>query len=215
MSSDTGKLPSRFDEAASQWDDNPVRVELARAVGAAMERAIPIRPSWRALDYGAGTGLLTLNLLPRVASVVALDSSRGMLEQLTKKLQAAGITNVQTRLCDIESQPLPESGLDLVFSSMTLHHLRDVPLVLARLAGALRPGGWLAAADLDSEDGSFHGQADDVFHQGFERCRVAEWLQAAGLARVRILDAHWVRKPASTGEMRSYGVFLATGRKGQ
>ena len=214
MLSDAGKSRSRFDEAASQWDDNPVRVELARAVGAAIERAVPIRPNWRALDYGAGTGLLTLNLQPRLASVVALDSSEGMLEQLTRKIQAAGITHVQTRLCNIESQPFPETGFDLVFSSMTLHHLRDVPLVLDRLAGALKPGGWLAAADLDSEDGTFHGQADDVFHKGFERRQVATWLGAAGLAKVRIFDAHIVKKAAPTGEMRSYGVFLATGRKG-
>jgi trans-aconitate methyltransferase len=102
----------------------------------------------------------------------------------------------------------------LVFSSMTLHHVRDVPLVLGRLAGALKSGGWLAAADLDPEDGSFHGQAGDVFHRGFERSQVAGWLQAAGLGKVRVLDAHTVTKPASTGEERRYGVFLAVGRKG-
>ena len=82
-------MASRFDEAAAQWDNNPGRVELARAVGEAIGRAIPFQPGWSALDYGAGTGLLTLNLQPRVASMVALDSSTGMLEKLTQKLAAA------------------------------------------------------------------------------------------------------------------------------
>ncbi len=64
---------SRFDPAAAEWDNNPGRVNLARAVGEGIERAIPLEPNWRVLDYGAGTGLLTLNLQPRVASLVALD----------------------------------------------------------------------------------------------------------------------------------------------
>jgi len=207
--------PSRFDEAAAQWDNNPGRVDLARAVGEAIGRAIPIQPGWRGLDYGAGTGLLTLTLQPRVASMIALDSSTGMLGKLAQKLAAAAIGNVQTRHWDLEAEPFPETGFDLVVSSMTLHHLGDVPLVFSRLASLLKPGGWLAVADLDSEDGSFHGQVDDVFHHGFERGQIAGWLANAGLRWVSVSDAHTMSKPSSTGEVRSYGVFLAVGQKGR
>jgi trans-aconitate methyltransferase len=119
-----------------------------------------------------------------------LDSSTGMLEKLTQKLAAAAISNVQTRHWDLEAKPFPEPGFDLVVSSMTLHHLRNVPLVLSRLADILNPGGWLAVADLDSEDGSFHGQADDVFHHGFERGQIAEWVGQARLGRVSVSDAY-------------------------
>ena len=206
-------MTSRFDEAAAQWDSNPGRVNVARAVGEAICRAIPLQPGWRVLDYGAGTGLLTLNLQPRVASMVALDSSTGMLEKLTQKLAAAAISNVQTRHWDLEAKPFPDPGFDLVVSSMTLHHLRNVPLVLSRLAEVLKPGGWLAVADLDSEDGSFHGQADDVFHHGFERGQIAEWLANARLNWISVSDAHTMNKPSSTGEVRSYGIFLAVGQK--
>ena len=208
-------MTSRFDEAAAQWDNNPGRVDLARAVGEAIGRTIPLQPGWRVLDYGAGTGLLTLNLQPRVASMVALDSSTGMLEKLTQKLAAAAISNVQTRHWDLEAKPFPEPGFDLVVSSMTLHHLRNVPLVLSRLAELLKPGGWLAVADLDSEDGSFHGQADDVFHHGFKRGQIAEWLTNAGFRWVSVSDAHTMSKPSSTGQVRSYGIFLAVGQKGR
>jgi len=205
-------MSSRFDEAAQQWDNNPSRVELARAVGEAIQRAIPIQPQWHVLDYGAGTGLLTLNLQPGVASVVALDSSTGMLEKLAQKLAASGIGNVQTRLCNLEIQPFPQQDFDLVVSSMTLHHLRDVPLAFKRLAALLKSGGWLAVADLDAEDGSFHKRTDGVFHQGFERSRIAEWLANAGLSNIHVRDAHSITKPSSTGELRAYGVFLAVGQ---
>lgn len=204
------KAASRFDEAAAQWDNNPTRVELARAVGSAIRRAVPLEPTWRVLDYGAGTGLLTLNLQPHVGSLLALDSSAGMLETLADKLAAAGVANVQTRQWDLESQPFTETGFDLVVSSMTFHHLRNVPLVLNRLATILRPRGWLAVADLDTEDGSFHGNVPDVFHHGFARRQISEWLSAAGFVGIRIGDAHTLRKPDATGQLRPYGVFLVT-----
>jgi ubiquinone/menaquinone biosynthesis C-methylase UbiE len=207
-------MMSRFDESAAQWDDNPARVDLARAVSVEICRAIPLQPNWRVLDFGAGTGLLTLNLQPRVGSMVALDSSTGMLEKLLQKLTNAGIENVQTRHWNLEAQPFSETGFDLVVSSMTLHHLRHVPLVLSRLAALLKPGGWLAAADLDIEDGSFHGHSDDVFHQGFERRQIGEWLASAGFTHVLVSDAHSLIKPSSTGQLRAYGVFLAVAQKG-
>lgn len=165
------------------------------------------------VDYGAGTGLLTLNLQPRVGSILALDSSRGMLEQLTQKLAATGINSVQTRQWDLEAEPYPDRGFDLVASSMTLHHLRDVPLVLKRLAALLKPGGWLAADDLEREDGSFHGERDDAFHLGFERNDVSAWLAEAGFGWVSISDAHSLLKPGPTGQMLTYGVFLVAGQK--
>lgn len=207
------KPASRFDEAAAQWDNNPGRIELARTVGSAIIRTVPIQPDWRVLDYGAGTGLLTLSLQPRVGSILALDSSRGMLDQLTQKLAATGISNVQPRQWDLEAEPYTENGFDLVVSSMTLHHLHDVPLVFKRLATILKPGGWLVAADLDCEDGSFHGEREDVFHHGFERNQISAWLAAAGFGWISIQDAHSLLKLSSTGQPRSYGVFLAAGQK--
>jgi ubiquinone/menaquinone biosynthesis C-methylase UbiE len=206
-------MSSRFDEVAQQWDNNPTRVNLARAVGEAIARRIPIQSHWHVLDYGAGTGLLTLNLQPRVGSMVALDSSTGMLSQLKQKLAAAGIINVEARPWDLETHPFPEPGFDLIVSSMTLHHLRDVPLVFARLSELLKPDGWLAAADLDSEDGTFHSQTDGVFHQGFERNQIAKWLEGSGLVNINLSDAHSITKPASTGQERTYGVFLAIAQK--
>ena len=96
---------------------------------------------------------------------------------------------------------------------MTLHHIRDVPLVLGRLAALLKPGGWLAAADLDTEDGSFHGNAEDVFHHGFEQSQITKWFTEAGLSATCVSNAHSITKPASTGELRTYSVFLAVGKK--
>jgi hypothetical protein len=83
------------------------------------------------------------------------------------------------------------------------------------LAALLKPRGWLAVADLDREDGTFHSHSEGVFHQGFERPRIADWLSKAGFTQVRLTDAHSMIKPNSTGQLRNYPVFLAVGQKGR
>jgi ubiquinone/menaquinone biosynthesis C-methylase UbiE len=70
------------------------------------------------LDFGAGTGLLTLGLLPYVAHVTAVDASDEMLQVLADKLKAMGIKNVNTRHCDIGKEPLPDADYFLVASSI-------------------------------------------------------------------------------------------------
>ena len=70
------------------------------------------------MDFGAGTGLLTLGLLPYVAHVTAVDASDEMLQVLADKLKAMGIKNVNTRHCDIGKEPLPDADYFLVASSI-------------------------------------------------------------------------------------------------
>lgn len=207
------KQRSRFDDEAAQWDQNPGRVEVARAVGSLICRKTAIQRGWRVLDYGAGTGLLTLCLQPFAAEITALDTSDGMAAELRRKLAAACIENVQVRLWDLGVEPYPSSGFDLVVSSMVMHHISDVPLVLKRMGQVLRPGGYLAVADLDAEDGSFHADPQGVYHRGFERAQIADWLRKAEVTEIDICDGHSIRKPNAAGQPRSYGVFLALARK--
>jgi len=132
---------ARFDRAAVEWDNNPTRVALARAVVDTIRVAVPLRADMQALDFGAGTGLVTLGLLSDVSNVTAVDASGEMLRVLDDKLRSMHIGNVHTLSCDISRAPLPANQFDLVVSSMVLHHLPDVPLVLQRLRPCLRPKG--------------------------------------------------------------------------
>ena len=205
--------PNRFDQQAAEWDNNPGRVALAKNIAAAMVQTVPFARSWRALDCGAGTGLLTLNLLSHVADICATDSSTGMLEQLQKKISAAKIPNVSTLLWDADGEPCPREGFDVACSAMVLHHLRDVPAAMQRMNAALRPGGWLALADLETEDGSFHPDPTGVHHRGFAPADIARWLAAAGGTEIKVFTAHTLVKPDATGRERSYPIFLATARR--
>lgn len=66
---------SYFDSAAADWENEPRRLALARAVGEAIVRDIRPSNEMDVLDYGTGTGLVGLFLLPHVRSVTGADSS--------------------------------------------------------------------------------------------------------------------------------------------
>lgn len=202
-------MSSSFDARAQTWDDDPRRRQLAASIFAALEQAVPLRAEWTALDYGAGTGLLTLALAARVRRVLAVDSSAGMLAVLAEKARASRFANVETRHADFAQDPLPAGPFELAASAMTLHHVADVAGLLRKFFALLAPGGRIALADLDAEDGSFHGaNAPGVHHLGFDRAELAAKLEAAGFADVRFTDAARSEKNG-----RAYTVFLAAARK--
>jgi len=82
----TDAVRTRFDRLAAEWDANPGRVAIAKAVTAAIRNAVTLRPDMVAMDFGAGTGLVTLGLLSDVGSLTAVDASGEMLRLLDEKL---------------------------------------------------------------------------------------------------------------------------------
>jgi ubiquinone/menaquinone biosynthesis C-methylase UbiE len=196
----------RFDSEAATWDADAARVALAHAVADAIIRQAALSPADDALDFGAGTGLLTLALQPHVRHITGADSSAGMLEQLAAKVRHQGLQSVSTFRLDADS-PLDRAGrFDLIASSMTLHHVRDLQALFHQFFGILRPGGRVALADLDTEDGTFHTpDITDVHHLGLDRGRVRGWLEAAGFVGVDASTAFVHRRHG-----RDYPVFLVT-----
>ena len=197
-----------FDAAAATWDENPFRVQLTRGVAEALTREIPLRPDMRLMDYGCGTGLISLALQPLVGSVVAADSSDGMLQALTGKLATAHITNVAPVKLDLEREEWTGEPFDALVSIMVLHHIQGVELVVRRMADALVEGGWLAFADLDAGSEDFHEDNTGIMHFGFGIDQRQELLQQAWLREIRTVEA--LRIPRNGKE---FPVLLTVGRK--
>ena len=91
-----------FNAAAATWDENPGRVRMAHDVAQAILGTVKPVPAMDVLDFGCGTGLLSLALQPHVRTITAVDSSQGMLDVLDAKVKAQGIKNVRTRRVDLE-----------------------------------------------------------------------------------------------------------------
>jgi ubiquinone/menaquinone biosynthesis C-methylase UbiE len=199
-------LMTDFDARAETWDDVG-KVKRAEEVAAAMRLAVPLRRSMKALEYGAGTGLLSFCLRDALGPITLADSSAGMRAVAERKIAAANERDMRVIDLDLMRDPVPAERYDLVYSMMTLHHVPDVPRALAAFHSLLNPGGWLCHADLDAEDGSFHGPEVDV-HHGFERGTLRSWLAAAGFVDVSVGDCGCIEHGG-----RSYSIFLATCRK--
>ena len=201
-------MKESFDEKSKTWDDEPRRVRQAQAIYSAIEKGVPLQAGSNALDYGCGTGLLTLPLAKRVGRVTAVDSPAGMLEVLMQKAQAGGLGNIGSLRADFTSDPLPPESYDLITSAMSLHHVADTATLLRKFFRLLAPGGTLALADLDSEDGSFHGSMDGIPHAGFDRDALSGQLTTAGFTEIQFTTVTSIEK-----NERTYPVFLVTALK--
>lgn len=205
-------MENPFDAKAAQWDEQPARLRLAGDVAAAIAAAVPLRKSMNALEFGCGTGLVTVALAPALAAITAVDTSAGMLDVLRNKTRTLSLPNIHPLQIDLTRDPLPAGDYDLVFSSMVFHHIRDCRAVLKTCRDLLKPGGWLAVADLDAEDGSFHGPDARIEHQGFDRADFKAALKALGFENLRDTTAATIPRQTAQG-LRNYPVFLITAQK--
>jgi len=195
-----------FDARAATWDDDPTKVERARAVADEIVARVPLAPTMRALEYGCGTGLLSFLLRPRLGDITLADVSEGMLAVAARKIASAGDASMRAQKLDYFVDPVPAHAFDLIYSLMTLHHIPDTAGILERFRRALAAPGFLCIADLDTEDGSFHGAGFDG-HLGFDRGELAAKARRAGFAAVEFTTAHTVTKAAGSGR-RTYPIFL-------
>lgn len=203
----------RFDKGAASWDSSPRRIKLARDVSDNIFNRINPKVGVRITDFGTGTGLILLSFSETASEMTGVDFSKGMLDVLEEKAAAAGITNLKTRVMDINHDDFEPESCDILTANMVTHHLPDPSVFYKKAYAALSKGGYLCVSDLVKEDGTFHeNPSDDIFHHGFDMDKVSESLTLAGFKNVEVHPAAEVIKE-SEGIKRIYPVYLATGMK--
>ena len=195
-----------FSEKAKDWDVNEMVLQLSSATSSAILENIEFNDQMTVMDFGAGTGLITSQVVPFVDSITAVDVSQAMLEKLSEKLGSN--SKVQTICQDITEQPLAQK-FDVIMSAMAMHHVEDTNLLVQRFAEHMDSGAKIALADLDEEDGTFHpADIEGVFHDGFNRDNLKAVLEKNGFADIQFVTAHTVNK-----ETKNYPIFLVTAVK--
>ena len=202
---------SEFDARAATWDDDSTKIERAQAVAAAIVRCVALTGAMNAMEYGCGTGLLSFMLRPRLGQVTLADVSDGMLAVAAGKIAAANDTAMRAVKLDLLVDPMPAERYDIIYSLMTLHHVPDTDAILRRFHAALGTSGLLCIADLETEDGSFHGAGFDG-HLGFDRELLGAKAREAGFATAEFSTVHEIEKKVD-GRPRRYPVFLMVARK--
>lgn len=196
-----------FDRIAKGYDTDS-RIERARDITDEIRKHIVDSKTKTAMEYGCGTGLVGLQLLQDFESVIFVDSSSGMIEQIRQKLKDMGLEE-HTALCADFMDDVP-SGLcvDYIFMSLVLHHIHDVKTILTRLRGVLREGGHLLVVDLDAEDGSFHANHNDFAgHNGFDRSELIALAIEAGFSAADAKTFYHGTKSAG-GRDVPYSLFI-------
>lgn len=202
---------SEFDSRARLYDSNPLHLERAVSVAGKIKKLLPSSRGMRALDFGAGTGSLSLLLADWFSEIIMMDTSSEMVKVMEEKVEDSGINNLKPLFFDLENNEYSDGNVDVIFSQMVMHHIIDIEAILAKFYNILNRGGLLVIADLYSEDGSFHG---DGFtgHNGFEVEKLKVMAKDAGFSDSFHEDCFVVKKPVGE-EIKEFPMFILISEK--
>ncbi|MEW4354365.1 class I SAM-dependent methyltransferase [Streptococcus pneumoniae] len=113
------------------------------------------------LDYGCGTGLMSLPFEDRFESLFLVDIAEEMVEQVKQKCQVLGLSHVKAQI--LEQFQANEEKVDVIFVIQTLLHIPDTSQVFKELAGRLKEGGRLIIVDVLKND----QMSSHLIHHGF------------------------------------------------
>ncbi len=170
----------KFEMIAKRYD-TPERIELARISADAIREYIGDAKSKKAADFGCGTGLVGLNLLNEFQSVLFLDASLNMINQIRQKISDLHIQHAQTLCLDIEKDRMPDLGMDVIFMAQVLLHIRDVEWVLSELYHALNEGGHVLIVDFDKNE----NVVSNTVHNGFSQAELKATMTKLGYKDVQ------------------------------
>jgi len=114
-------------------------------------RAVGMVWQGQAADLGCGPGFLVLELTKQSPQlhVTGIDLSDEMLTEAETITRGSGASHrVSFKKGDAEEIPLEDGSMDLVVSTLSLHHWGDPVAVLNEIARVLRPGGSFLIFDL-------------------------------------------------------------------
>jgi tRNA (cmo5U34)-methyltransferase len=203
---------NEFDQKAKDWDKNKMHLERTIAVANKLQQMVIFKPDMKAMEFGAGTGLLSLQLKNRFSEISLMDSSHEMLKMAEQKMEAGDHLKFKTLFFNLETEDYKGEPFDIIYSQMVLHHIKDIKAIIGKFCSLLSPAGILAIADLYEEDGSFH-DGDMNVHKGFDPEKLTAVLCQQGFHDTDVSPCFVIRKEISAETIKEYPVFLLTAHK--
>lgn len=126
--------------------DNPIRRWDVRH---ALTRA-GLRTGETVLELGPGPGAFTVDAARRVGPegrLIAVDIQPEMIAQVEARVQAAGVTNVETRVASAYELPIEDGTVDRAFLITVLPEIPDPVRALREIYRVLKPGGIVSTTE--------------------------------------------------------------------
>jgi ubiquinone/menaquinone biosynthesis C-methylase UbiE len=165
----------KFEMIANKYDTSE-RIQIAKVSSNAIREYLVDVKSKNAIDFGCGTGLVGMNLLNDFNSMLFLDTSQNMINQIKKKISSSNIQNAATLCFDFEKDSLSDLHADYVFMAQVLLHINDVELVLSRLYEVLKESGHLLIVDFNKNEEI----VSDMVHNGFDQIELSDVMTETG-----------------------------------
>ena len=176
-----------FDALAGKFGRDYIPGRSWKALG---ETLLKLLPPLVIADLGAGEGTLSQLLAQRAKKVIAVDNSEKMVAYGAELARKHGFENLEYRLGDIESPPIPPTSVDLVFLSQALHHAQNPEKALKAAHTILKPGGRIVVLDLLKHQ---FEKARDLYADvwlGFSESELHEFLGKAGFKVIETSVVH-------------------------
>lgn len=161
--------------------DTSERIQIAEVSSNAIREYLADAKSKNAIDFGCGTGLVGLNLLKDFNSMLFLDTSQNMINQIKQKIADFNLQNAATLCFDFEKDSLLDLHADYIFMAQVLLHIEDVELVLSRLYEVLNAGGHLLIVDFDKNEEI----VSDMVHNGFDQIELTDTMTKIGYRAIQ------------------------------
>jgi len=113
-------------------------------------RDLGLRPGETMIDIGAGAGYFALPaaaIIGGTGSVIAVDTSREMLEELASRVLNAGAKNIEIVLSSEYQMAVPDGIADFAFLCTVLHEVEDKERFLSSVQKTMKSGGRLAIVE--------------------------------------------------------------------
>lgn len=169
----------KFEMIAHTYDTSE-RIQTAQASSDALRKYIVDGKSKKAIDFGCGTGLVGMNLIDDFDSMLFLDTSPNMIQQIELKISDLNIQNANTLCFDIEQEELTGVHADYIFMAQVLLHIQDIELMLSRLYHVLNDGGHLLIIDFNKNE----NVVSDMVHNGFDQAKLTDVMTQIGYRHI-------------------------------
>ncbi len=169
-----------------------------------------------AIDLGAGTGFLALEMAKRAKLVVAVDQSRNMLEELEQKARNLQLTNILNLQSPMDQVGLLDQQADIVTINMALHHAEHPDQAIKEFYRLLKPGGQLIISDVMEHTGTWaHAEMHDIW-LGFSLQQIQRWMEEAGFEQISVTNTQLVATATSQKQERlQTTILIASGQRGE
>jgi tRNA (cmo5U34)-methyltransferase len=203
---------NKFDIKAQDWDKNTIHWERSIAIAKEMEELLPLNNKMSAMEYGAGTGILSFLLKDRLGDITLMDNSTEMVKITDEKIKQSKSKNIIALFFDLEHQDFTDQKFDLIFTQMVLHHVADIDKIITKFNQLLNPGGYLVIADLYQEDGTFHDE-DFKGHPGFDIEKFAGLISEHQFKSIVHKECFVIKRQLPNDTVKEFPVFLLVAKR--